>query len=489
MRRKLIDKYIKIPILILAALLFLSSCGIIAFNPPANDNEGESTEAPDTKEPYQVSEYEKHDVNFSQEKKKFMFDLTNADYGGGSFLIATPKPHLITPDENTSAILSKRLENRNIFVQNEYNITISSKNVNPQIIFDEIKIAVKSSSYYADLIMIPQSNLGKFAVSGNIANLNSLPGINLDGSYYNASSKEAGGSASKIYGIAGPASIDTSSVSAVFFNKTMLSSVTEENIYKLVDNGSWTWDKFLQYADAVSTMEGEHFSVGTQNTALFIEDLIFISSGLKYVSVADGGMPQIAFTAEQADPIVDLIKSVTGHEKKYTNNLAAIDAFASGNTLFLIDKLSTMETLANSKADWGVVPIPKKSAEQKSYSTLVSADDALVFCVVPTVSDTQKVSNILAILNIAAYGDTAEAYAEDAMSYYLRDNSSVKMVETILNSAVFDLSHAYATTNDSIPSATYASVRYPAQGHRSVSHYLNTYTRYFNNAMARLFED
>ncbi|MBQ7836689.1 MAG: extracellular solute-binding protein [Clostridia bacterium] len=487
MTKQFIDKYIKIPLSLLLTLFLLTSCGIVAFNTPETEGATETSVTIETEPPYQVSEYEQYDKNYSKELSRFLQEIPDADYGGGSFLIATPKPSLVLGDETVSTVLSKNLETRNNYIQTEYNITVSAKNVNPQIMFDEIKIAIKSVSYYADLIMIPQNELGRFAVAGCVTNLSSLPGFNANAKYYNASSVEAGGGKGKIYGVAGPASVDPDCLSAVFFNKSLMSEITEDNVYKLVRDGQWTWDKFLEYSNAVSTIEGDYYSIGTQNTALYIEDLIFISAGMKYSSCDGVDLPKIAFTAETADPIVELIKQVKNHEKKYTDNLSAISAFSSGNTLFLIDDLSTMKTISSSICDWGVLPLPKKTAEQKAYTTLVSSEDALVYSVVPTVSDSQKSANLLALLNIVAYGDTPEAYAEEALSYYLRDNSSAGMVETIINSATFDLVYGYSVSYDTISTSTFQAIRYPSNGHRSVDYYLRAYGGSFNYAVQRLF--
>ena len=487
MIKHFIDKYIKLPLCLLLALSFLTSCGIVVFNSPKTEGETTAPISIETEPPYQVTEHKPYDKNYSKEVSRFLQEIPDADYGGGSFLIATPKPSLVTSDDTVSTVLSKNLEIRNNYVQTEYNITVSAKNVNPKTLYDETKIAVKSATYYADLIMIPQNELGKFAVAGTVANLSSLPGFNSKASYYNASSVEAGGGKGKIYGIAGPASVDTDCLSAVFFNKTLMAEVTGDNVYQLVRDGSWTWDKFLEYSNAVASLEGTYYSVGTQNTALYIEDLIFVSAGMKYSSCDGVDLPKIAFTAETADPIVELIKQVKNHEKKYGDNLSAISAFASGNTLFLIDDLNTMKTIANSACDWGVLPLPKKTADQKEYMSLVSSEDALVYSVVPTVSDSQKSANILALINIVAYGDTPEAYAEEALSYYLRDNSSAAMVETIVKSATFDFVFGYSISYDTISTSTFQAIRYPSNGHRSVDYYLRAYTGSFNYAVQRLF--
>ncbi len=489
MKLKSFDKYIKSALSLLISMLMLSGCGMIALNPPSGNSGDETADVPETEAPYQVSEYEKYDANYSSELSKFMHDITEADYGGGSFLIATTKSALIVPDETVGAVLSKEMELRNDFIESELNITVSEKKVDETTMYDDIRTAIKSVTYYSDLIMLPQSEIGQFVIGGAIANLSSLPNINFTAGYYNASSVEAGGGASKIYAVAGPASTDDDCLSAVFYNKTMMSQITDENIYSVVDSGSWTWTKFLELSDAASALGDGYYSFGTQNCTMYLQDLIYISCGQKFVSVGDGTMPQIAFTAESAAPIVELIKSVINHGARNTNSLEAINAFASGNTLFLIDKLSTMESIAGSSADWGVLPLPKYSAEQGNYKTLAFSEDAMFFAMVPTVSDTLKISNVLAMLNISSYGDIPDAYAENAMSYYLRDNASTRMVDIIMNSAAYDFAYSYGGIRTSISSATYTAIRNPSTGVSTVAGYLNTYSKRFAGDVYNLFAD
>ncbi len=482
------NRYIKAILCLMLCTAMLSSCGIIAFNSPTDDNISTDTlEPPETKEPYQVSEYEKHDANYSRELNKFLKDVPESNYNGGTFLIANTKAAQIVPDETTGAILAKEYELRNDFVESRLNITLAEKLVSPEAMYDEIRQAIKSSTYYADLIMITQSKIGEYATDGLIVNLASLPGMNFNGGYYNKTSVSAGGGNSKIYAIAGHASLSYDALSAVYYNKDLLKKVCDEDINKLVTEGKWTWTKLLEYADKIATLEGEYYSIGAQNTALYLQDLIFISSGLQYVSGSYDEMPHISFSAETADPVVELIKKVLNHEKRYENNLDAITAFSKGNTLFLIDRLSTMKTIAGSKADWGVVPLPKYNEEQEEYRTLSFYDEAKFFAVVPTVSDTQKISTVLAMLNISSYGETPDAFASNAMSYYLRDNKSTKNVEIIMKSAIYDLSYSYASEAKAISTATYSCVRNASTDFYSVKSYLGTWTKAFNTAMDKLF--
>ena len=167
--------------------------------------------------------------------------------------------------------------------------------------------------------------------------------------------------------------------------------------------------------------------------------------------------------------------------------MAGIGAFDSGNTLFLIDRLSTMETIANSSTDWGILPLPKYSAEQENYISLAYYEDALFFAAVPTISDVQKASDVLMALNITSYGITTDAQVRNATYLYLRDNDSIRMLDIILKNAVYDFAYTFANSNNAIPSATFSAVRNTTGGISSLQRYLDMWGGYFENAMYQLF--
>ncbi|MBR4071669.1 MAG: extracellular solute-binding protein [Clostridia bacterium] len=484
------NKHFKMIVCLLLCASMFCSCGVIVFNTPQDTDNTEETESSlETKEPYEVEEYDPYYSKFDENFQDFMLDISNSDYNGGTFLIANMKEPLIIGDENSSPIISQEYEYRNAYVEQKLNIRLAEKIVDPDTMYNEIRQAIKSSTYYADLILLPQEKIGEYSVEGLIANMSGLPGIKFDADYYNSTSVASAGGNSKIFGVAGDACASYDSHSAVFFNKTLLSQLTDENLYKIVDSGSWTWSKFLGYADSVSGLGEGYYSVGYQNTSEYIQDLIFISSGMQFTTCEYGQMPQIAFDAETANPVVDVIKSVINHPSKFANDEEAIANFANGNTLFLIEKLNTMETLSTSQADWGIVPLPKYSEEQENYRSLVSAENAMFFAMVPTVSDSQKIADVLAMINISSYKETPDAIANDAMSYYLRDNASTKNVARILNSAVYDLAYSFSSESKAISNATYNNIRNASIGKSSVKSYLKSWSRSFDIAMNKVFEN
>ena len=181
------------------------------------------------------------------------------------------------------------------------------------------------------------------------------------------------------------------------------------------------------------------------------------------------------------------MSAIVYDEHGFGNAVAGISAFDSGNTLFLIDRLSTMETIANSSTEWGLLPLPKYSTEQESYVSLAYYEDALFFAAVPTISDVQKVSDVLMALNITSYGITADAYVENASYLYLRDNDSIRMLDIIMKGAAYDFAYTFANSNNAIPSATFSAVRNTTGGISTLQRYLDMWGGLFENAMYQLF--
>ena len=470
--------------LLCCAALCLSSCGVLLLNNPVGDP---STESTDTQTLEPNSDFHVVENDYSAQLNRFVKDLSGEKYGGASVKIASTKSSSIVPDETVGTTMSEELLRRNNYVEELLDVSITTAQADPQIMLDEIQAAVRSGAYYADLIEIPQSYISIYGAAGALMNLQSLPGLNYEAEYFNATGTSAACGGDMIYGLTGYASLNPDALSAVFFNKTLLEELQLESPYALVDRGEWTMDKYLEYTAALSSLDGEYYSYAAQNTAVYLPDLLFFSGGQRLTQSTPGAYPYINFNATDTADLFTKMSAIVYDEHGFGNAVAGIGAFDSGNTLFLIDRLSTMETIANSSTDWGILPLPKYSAEQENYISLAYYEDALFFAAVPTISDVQKASDVLMALNITSYGITTDAQVRNATYLYLRDNDSIRMLDIILKNAVYDFAYTFANSNNAIPSASFSAVRNTTGGISSLQRYLDMWGGYFENAMYQLF--
>lgn len=490
-------KSIRIVSLIIALVLGLSLYGCaFRFNFPkkqgAELSGGETADGAQVNDPIDEDDqnYVIVENDFSDVVNRHLDSIGKADYEGSAVMIATPKASIIDEEER-GTVLSEMVANRNMLVEEQLGVSIYAKSVDADTMYAEVFNAERAGDYYADILTVPQYYMSQYVASGLLFNLNSLPFFDTSAGYNIESGASAGMAASKGYGIAGWATLEPDLLSAVFFNKEIIEDAGLESPYELVKRNEWTWDKFFEYTAQVPSLRetGEGYSeltsYGFQNVATSFADLIFVSEGNSFITAGSGVVPQISFTYDSSLHAMTTAQTLYKDPYKNYNSLDAINTFASGGSMFLIDRLGTVKTIAASSADWGVVPLPKGSAEQEDFRTLAS-NESLMFAVPAGCNNAEVVSKVINSMNAASLGYAADAYVTDYMYYYLRDNESVGMVEKICYSAYFDLAYTFGPYDVSIANCTYFAARNVYECNGDMNFYLTRFQNKGNNALRRI---
>lgn len=463
--------------------LMLSGCGILSFS-HESEKEEETTVFDETTAP---DEIDKFVSDYETEATEFMKDLSGKKYDGGTFQIATAGKNLVSPTDNTPDVISQDMKERNAAVERALEISIISKNVNPDTMLNEIKAANLSGSYYADAVMIPQKYIGAYVTGGALINLRSLPGFDYTGGYLYQTGVSAGTGGDDIYAIAGYASLDPESLSCVYFNKDIVSKLGLASPYELVKNGEWTADKFIEYGSGVKNLDGTYYSYGAQNVSPYISDLFYFAFGGRLVTSTVGYFPSVALNGEAPAATVSKVSSVVNMEKAFGSSLESINAFKEGKMLFLVDRVSTMKSIADTSFDWGVLPLPKLNKEQSDYYSLAYYGDALFFGGLSTAPDYGEVADVITALNIMAYGYSNDSFVTNCSYYYLRDNVSMDMLSAVLAHPVYDFAYSFGEINSYVSNGTFMAVRNTVTGISSLQRYLDMYNGLFENSMYSMF--
>lgn len=468
--------------LFLAVLIVLSasSCAL-RINKPGKDDPDVSSSADTNSETYDV-DYDFVENDFYSTVKKHLNEIGTADYNGASFMIASFAPELTDPDK-CGAVMSKAVYNRNNLLSSFFNIEIFTKEADSDTIYTELYNSKLAGDFYADLIAVPQYYIAQFATGGLLTNLLSLPFSDYDAGYNISSGVSAGIAASDGYAVAGWSTLQPDKLPAVFFNRDLFDEAGLEYPYKLVKEGKWTWDKFFEYCLAAEELGCETY--GYQNTAVNLGDLIYVSCGNTFVSSGEGDPALIAVETDSTNVFAEVAYKVFNDPLKDKNSIEAISSFANGSSLFLIENLETTRQIANSDTVWGVLPMPKLSEEQGTYRSLAASNSA--FFAAPVGCSPEKTSHILAALNAASLGFIADAYVNDLMYFYLRDNASVEMVEKICYSAYYDMAYSFGTSDLSIANSTYFAIRNVYENNHDINFYINSFSSRGNAALSRFF--
>lgn len=486
-------KYTVVSLVFAVIITSFSSCAV-----KINRFDYETREETSEQETEAQTESEKPDYSivendFSSVVQKHLKSIDSEDYGGAVFMIATPKESLISADE-ASYSMSENLKIRDSYIESKFNVTVKTKNVDADTMYAELYNSCLAGDYYADLLMIPQYRIPEFIAGGLLYNLCGLPKIDFEKGYNMTTGVQSAIAGNVGYGIAGYATLDPDLIPAVFYNKELAEKTGLGDINGLVENGQWTWDKFFEYTDAVSSVndalagEGKNsvYTWETQNSSIDMADIVFFSEGNRFISAGVGNSPAVAYTYDGTLKTAEDSQRLISDAGRNTSSMAAIDDFANGGALFLIDRLGTMKDLAASSAVWGVLPMPKGSEEQENYAG-ISSSDSLFFSVPVNCANVAETSNVLSALNAASMGYLIDGYVKDSMYYYLRDNDSVVNVERICYSAVFDMAYTFGEENNQISYATYFGARWVSEGSNDFGFYLDNYSWSANNILSGYF--
>lgn len=494
-RKEIAARLMALVALLLCVATAMSSCGIIIIN----DREDDVTVPADTTAPPATEVTgpiidKSPTLDYIEQSGEYLAALDPYDFGGGEVIIKGIGAEKLGGVNASSAgtIISLNRGKRNTAVQDAANVTLTYSEVpgntedtdNEALFIDELKRAVKAGESYAEMVVVPQRLVGKLAIEGTLLDVTALNCNYAEQPYfdYNAMQTSGGG---ELYAIIGDATSDPDYLYGVYFNKTLIKNAGLESPYTLVDSGAWTFDKYLEYMSTVSSFEH-----GIEELALHCftdsnyADVLYAGGGFNMLTSAYGAAPTVTVPTDSSTAFLDKIKELFGLKTQWTGDDPEAK-FENGEMLFYMALLSRSNALSTASHDWGIVPVPKMDAEQKSYRTLADPDMPVI--VIPkNVSNTEGVSYLVNAYFAASYKYLATAYAENQMSYFLRDSESINTVYTIANSAVYDGAYMYGPAYSNVSNATYTSLRNVANGKSSIRNYYDFYASKADSSLRSL---
>ena len=242
-----------------------------------------------------------------------------------------------------------------------------------------------------------------FANENLLMNLRSMPLLDMSQPYFNSSSADALSLGNKTFGIAGEALPPSTGLCAVFYNKNVADALGITELYDISLDGGLTWDKMHEYY-ATAAAGGY---VGAVTDGDDVIDAMYISTGQRFISSAEGKIPSVATANYSMNAAATQYRTVVSDAQAAgITKEGAVDAFKSGNVLFTFAKISELDKLNGSSVRLGMLPMPKLDTDSP-YIHLADSTTK-VFTVTNGVTDSAMVSLVLSALNAASYGVMTE---------------------------------------------------------------------------------
>ena len=346
-------------------------------------------------------------------------------------------------------IINDAVYERALKVENRLNIKISSEWNND---YDNwptvVRSAVTAGDSSIDFVCGDQLRTYKLTYEDILVDWNTLEYVNLDNPWWDDGIMEELNFGNKILMATGDIVISNLSQTCVLiFNKQMMTDNNLAYPYEMVNNGTWTSDKLVEYAkvvlndidsdgqytaDDVYGLSGWSNEIGMNFTAAY---------GIRFISKDENDLPVDTIYSElnnaKMQKITDMFATNGGAYENYKEWALDMDMFKAGRLLFEDTRFTSLSSFRGMTSDFGIIPHPKYDEEQESYNCRVSNVGTVV--VIPnTNSRIVETSAVLEALAKESYYTTTPAFFDVSLTIKAtRDDESEGMLSVIRNAKCY----------------------------------------------------
>ncbi len=367
-------------------------------------------------------------------------------------------------DEQNGDIINDSIYERNLAVEEELNVKIAKYPI-PALekVAPEMLTHILANDHVADMAFSNGSALPNLlGVNGeNLIDIYTIDGIDLSHSWWNQNAINEFDIFGHLYAVTGDISLYTKFAPMLyFFNKTVAENFNLGDMYEMVRDGEWTFDKLVEMCNIVSVdLDGDGLMTTTDAYGLshqlgllgdFLSDF-----GMKYSEKDSDGVSQLVLnndrTASAIEKVVPFLNNdqITVSTSKFTdyNNIffdLHLAMFKDNRLLFNYNQLLVTIDMRDMETDFGIIPSPKFDEAQDEYYSHLSPWWA-TFLVVPiTNSDLEFTGIVSESLGYHSQQIIAPAYMDvTVLDKTLRDTESEEMVNLVLDIMTFDLARYF----------------------------------------------
>ncbi len=421
----------------------------------ANKGSSETTAAPDTSQ----TEAETADN---------LLTLPQVNFDGAKYSILTREKteYEIYNEGEVGESVKDAVFRRNSRVSERYNIEIVSVPVKGEWDQQDVFKSAVTKSVVAgdcayDLVAGYMAYTTGLATQGNFINLLEVPGVDFENKWWTAGFIENNTINGCLYMALGDISLTMwEFITCMYFNKQIVLDYNIEDIYSVVKNKNWTYEKFASLAKTIyedlnsngKTDEADKFGLSIDN----IGSRAFVTaSDISLTTTdSDGNITMSMFSDKYVDLFDKMYALLRGGENsiyyaELDENLKR-KVFEENRSLFMTGHLYDAEYLRNMETDFGILPFPKYDENQAEYVS-ISSDNSAVFCIPKIVSDFELSGTIFeALCAESAYSVIPQYYENALKTKYSRDNDSGEMVDMLRDTLKYNFGYVHAVVIGSI---------------------------------------
>ncbi|MCQ2427395.1 MAG: hypothetical protein MJ137_03190, partial [Clostridia bacterium] len=303
-----------------------------------------------------------------------------------------------------------------------------------------------------------KDDITSLLLKGYLYNLNNVSSMNLDAPYYDQNSRRDFSIAGKLYLVTGDLlTMDNDATRCCLFNKALFNELSISNeiggsLYDLMKDGTWTQEVMAKCAEIATTdLDGNGVMDLNDRYGMVSEQFNAVSfynaAGRLIYQKDQDDVPFFAANTEDglqvfSDVITMLNQPFCRHYSNAYNE--AIPQFKEGIVLFYPAQLADVPLLREMEFDFGIVPLPKYSADQDSYHSTVTTYGSNCIAIPTTVKNVERSAVIIEVLSCESMYVLTPAYYElNLKSKLVRDAESGPAIDIILKTACYELGYMW----------------------------------------------
>ena len=404
------------------------------------------------------------------EPERFTPDLPEADYEGYEFRALVPTANVwasctFDVESESGDTVNDAIFRRNSYIEEKYNVVLSQIELGD---FGQLEGAFKKTvlggSDDFDICVQIDRYAFSLAMSGYILPADQLPYIDLIQPWYMHDIQDSISVGNKYYIVESNENMSLYECTDVlFFNKKLVEDFNLESPYDLVNDGTWTYDKFFDLCRVVvSDLNGDGAMTDTDLYGIASEDSTLFrnfweSSGIQ--SVVKNSDDMFVLNLDGNEKLANILEkahnNLFGGEKIYFaagrdkadtltprnndgNQDISLQQFQNNLALFYPSMLIRTANMRSMETDFGILPYPKADETQSRY--YVRSGGGWPKVVPSHAVNPERTSVILEALAAESRNTTVPAFKEvNLRTKIARDDESAEMLDLIFNSGFGDV--------------------------------------------------
>ena len=363
----------------------------------------------------------------------------------------------------TGEAINDAVYNRNVKIEDAYKVKIALQLEQSTDIASMVGQQVTAGDSTYDVVYQLLSAAPALIQKSYFHNLFNVPNIDLEKPWWDQNSISSLSTMGILPLVSTSINVnDKDATAALAFNKTIAENNQLEDLYTLVREGKWTYDKLTEMAEATYNDSNGDGTMTPDDVYGFLGgrdviDSLYHGSGSQFITKNENDEFVFTFGTERDVDVIskgiDIVNSVwyfNHHAWKDQSDILYRQIFETGHGLFFWMRLDDVTNMRAGDADFGIIPIPKYEEAQDKYYSLVSQHTTGLMSIPITCAgdELSEVGMVLEALAAESHYTLIPEYIETSLkTKNSRDAESADMLDIILGNRVFDPMNVYSFAN------------------------------------------